>query len=323
MLKLSILIAAGDEALFETTLASVLQNRPADCEIVVVCDEGYSDPYSLAGEVRFLSAPADYDELARLNRGLSDCRASIVHILRCGTEVTEGWTAVATAHFADPHVASVAPLLVAQDGKHVAAAGVDYHRGGKRLVRECQATVDSLGDAPTPILGPTLAAAFYRLSALRTQKEVFCAAVGCELADVDLALRLARGGQRGVFDPRSRVVAGPAIKRGNPLAAAWLAERLFWRHAGGVGRLGALLSHGRLIAAETAMSMVRPLHAGRIIGRAAGIVERLMSGAPATRKHSAGLQPPSRPAGSRLRVDQPANGPGPKRKSRQEAPRAA
>ena len=68
--KLSILIAAHDEALLESSLVSVLQNRPPDCEIIVVNDEGYHDPYALAGEVRFVRTPADTSELDRLNRGV-------------------------------------------------------------------------------------------------------------------------------------------------------------------------------------------------------------------------------------------------------------
>ena len=46
MPRLSIVIpCAQDTAWFESTLASVLQNRPADCEVLVVQPREYDDPY--------------------------------------------------------------------------------------------------------------------------------------------------------------------------------------------------------------------------------------------------------------------------------------
>ena len=84
MPKLSILIAVRDEALLESSLVSVLQNRPPDCEIVVVNEEGYQDPYALAGEVRFVPTPADTSELDRLNRGVRCCQSPLVHICAAG-----------------------------------------------------------------------------------------------------------------------------------------------------------------------------------------------------------------------------------------------
>ena len=55
--RLSIVIPAlaSVEAL-ERTLVSVLEKRPADCEIIVVLNTSYDDPYQLTDEVHFASA---------------------------------------------------------------------------------------------------------------------------------------------------------------------------------------------------------------------------------------------------------------------------
>ena len=59
MTRLSIIIPVlGHSTRLDDTLVSVLENRPANCEIIVVHTEPYDDPYDLAGEVRFLEARA-------------------------------------------------------------------------------------------------------------------------------------------------------------------------------------------------------------------------------------------------------------------------
>ena len=58
MPRLAIIISAvGSIEALENTLVSVLENRPADCDVVVVHSKPYSDPYELKNEVRFVSAP--------------------------------------------------------------------------------------------------------------------------------------------------------------------------------------------------------------------------------------------------------------------------
>ena len=50
------------------------------------------------------------------------------------------------------------------------------------------------------VLGPCLAAAFYRVEAIRAVGGGLCRAVGSELADVDVALALKQAGYRAVFE---------------------------------------------------------------------------------------------------------------------------
>ena len=58
MPRLSIVIPVlGNLDRLEDTLVSVLANRPADCQVVVVLDQPYADPYDLKDEVQFIELP--------------------------------------------------------------------------------------------------------------------------------------------------------------------------------------------------------------------------------------------------------------------------
>ncbi|MBI2824642.1 MAG: hypothetical protein HYX69_08155 [Planctomycetia bacterium] len=275
MLKLSIIIPADDQQLMETSLVSILQNRPRDCEIVVVQNEGYQDPYDLAGEVAFVPVPPASSRLARIERGLAACRAPVVHVLACGAEVVEGWTEPALGHFRDRAVAAVAPLVLARDQARVASTGLAYGRGGVRV--ECRRGEPAAAIPPeaVPVLGPALGAAFYRRSALQALVNPLSEIVGDRWADVDLALRLTRAGHICLFEPRSRVVAAPNSPEHSSFSDGWFAERLFWRHAKEQGLARSAIGHLAVVTAELVRAAVRPWEVGRVIGRIAGTMEWL------------------------------------------------
>src|SRR4029079_2160236 len=93
--RLSIIIPClGGGAEFDGTLVSVLQNRPADCEVLVAHSEPYDDPYDLRGEVHFIEVPAA-SLVERLTDALDAASGEIVHIIGCGLEARESWTAPA------------------------------------------------------------------------------------------------------------------------------------------------------------------------------------------------------------------------------------
>ena len=69
MSRLAIVIsAAGNVESLEATLLSVLENKPADCQIIVALNEAYSDPYDLKDEVRFVTSRAGAGPIECLNR---------------------------------------------------------------------------------------------------------------------------------------------------------------------------------------------------------------------------------------------------------------
>jgi hypothetical protein len=256
---------AHQTAALETTLVSVLENRPAGCEIIVVHNRPYADPYALADEVRFVEHPgAGLAACATLGIQLSE--APIVHVLAAGLEVEEGWTEAALRHFSNPEVAAVAPVIRdANNPMQVIAAGVAYHCGGSRLI--CTAAPDA--DAPRlKPLGPTIDAGFYRKSALKTLGDGLPTNLGDQLADVDLALGLRYAGFESVVEPKSAVYAQRLVGGDRSGFRAGLhAERLFLRNLPTTGWLPAFLMHPMAVIKELARSVPNGSTLTQIAGR--------------------------------------------------------
>ena len=115
----------------EDTLVSVLENRPEGCQIVVVLNGPYEDPYDLKDEVCFVQAGAGAGFAESVNAGIAASQAEILHILTSGVEVTSGWADAAMACFADARAAAVAPLVLdRQRPERVVSAGLTYRVGG-------------------------------------------------------------------------------------------------------------------------------------------------------------------------------------------------
>jgi hypothetical protein len=267
--RLSIVVpATSNPESLEKTLVSVLENRPADCELIVVLAHAYDDPYDLAGEVEFVEAGPQlrWDECA--NAGLARSRADVVHFLSAGAVVSVGWAELAMSHFDDVHVAAVSPVVRSSSSPFDTVLGVHFRRGGwRRIVR-----ASTRSDERPPILGPVQVAGFYRREALQLAGGFCCHTA--DAADVDLGLTLARLGYCAAIEPRSVVIAldGPlaacsAFRRGLEL------ERVFWRHVRSQGVLGSLAAHAMVALAETASVVVRPSHVLRLAGRLVGAIE--------------------------------------------------
>ena len=271
MIQLSIVIPkSAGAAQFEETLASVLGNRPDNCEVVVVTAGQYDDPYDLADEVDFVEAEPEAGLLDLINAGFRHARGEIVHLLLCSAEVQEGWTKPALLQFKDASVGSVAPLvLLSHDKECVASAGIRIGRGHTKLLA---AAGQRLGDDPpfdAPIAGPTLAAAFYRRQAI-SQVHGVDPAVGPVLADLDLSLSLARLGYATRFEPTCRVwSAVPDCQYGGGFSQAQFRERLFWRHC---SSLTSLLWHAVLVSGEFLWNVPRGRALSTLTGRLCGML---------------------------------------------------
>ena len=291
MSRLSILIPyLGKPKLLEETLVSVLENRPEDSEVLVVLGRHYDDPYDLGDEIRFLPGQERTGLAGCLNLGFRMSRAEIVHVLLCGTEVSEGWADGAIDHFADPRVACVAPLLVdSQDRARVLAAGVSYHPGG-RMQLLGQTNMGAL--RPTDVLGPHPAAAFYRKAAVE-YAGWFDTQAGDRLAMLDLALAFEHVKFRTVLEPRCQVRLLPGSRDGSgAFRQALDAERFFWRWAASRGWLRSLALHAVTVLGEGCRTLTSPSiaawTAGRLFGcgaigshrRCRSRLQRVMSGIP-------------------------------------------
>jgi hypothetical protein len=242
-----IIPVVGNTEGLEATLVSVLERRPDGCEVLVVLNIPYHDPYGLQGEIQILQASPDAGLVECINRGISATNAPIVHILAAGYEVETGWIERAQVHFEDPRVAAVTPVVHDRNERErILTAGVRCGRGGKRIVRQQMPASEELATT-----GPTLQAAFYRKAAL----EAFGGLpkdVGNELADVDLAASLLRAKWLFKFEADCRISGSsiPAHQHGG-FSSGVTAERFYWRHLTESGGISGLPAHWLTAIAET------------------------------------------------------------------------
>jgi GT2 family glycosyltransferase len=274
VLRLSIVIPVlGDQKPLDDTLLSVLENRPANCELLVVHNQPYSDPYELAGEVQFIEAPRSAGFAECVNLGVSACRAPVVHVLACGVEVRAGWANAALRHFRDPEVASVAPLIVHRDNdRAVVSAGLGYRAEGVAWRLAEGRTPDQVGESPEELCGPDALAAFYRRSAVESVGRFSPSAIDV-LAATDMALSLRQAGFRCIVEPKSLGQVDAAMVRSRPsFRHGCNTERLFWRWASAHGRVQSLAAHAALVAGECVIGLWRPSMLMQLAGRAVGAI---------------------------------------------------
>lgn len=268
--RLSIVIPAFDAASLEDTLVSVLENRPADCEIIAVLTVAYADPWSIGDEVRFVQAPAGATVVDCVNVGMASSAAEIVHVLRAGWRATDGWADAAIERFTDSDVTAVVPLTVAAgDRGRVVAAGVRRTTGGRSMVntparRDQQVSTFAAASVAAPA-APALEAGFWRVDALPASG--FSKACGDRLAAADMAAAVACMGDTVVVEPACLVVEGPVTPRGSAFNEGMHAERLFWRSLAGEQPIAALVAHGLEVvrhALAVAPLGTLPMLAGRL-----------------------------------------------------------
>lgn len=267
---LSIIIPhVGSTGPLENTLASVLQNRPADCEILLVHPGTYEDPYDLAGEVRFVETAAGSSLADSLNVALQTAAGEYVHLIFPGVEVQESWCDDAIARFADPKIASVCPLILKRETPNVIAeAGVRLNRLGNRRTVGAGAKHRFSKIAKLKPTGPSLAAAFYRRDALK-QVGWLATDVGSDLADIDAALSLKQAGYKCCLEPQATLWLVEKLEDNHSasLAGARGSERMIWRHAPIRGVRRTVLSRFFLVTALLFCGLVRPKLLKQSLGR--------------------------------------------------------
>ncbi len=125
--RLSIIVPhIFDETSLETTLLSVLENRPQGSELLVAHAGNYRDPYQLdRDEIRLIEAPAGSTLVELLNFASSEACGSILHTLLPSCIVESNWTAPAVAWFQDSTIGTVSPSVSITNGKHANYAGLD------------------------------------------------------------------------------------------------------------------------------------------------------------------------------------------------------
>ncbi|HVX10105.1 MAG TPA: glycosyltransferase [Pirellulales bacterium] len=283
MPRLSIIIPAlGDWESLETTLVSVLQNRPPRSEVVVVLNQTYDDPYDLEGEVRFVEVPVKASVGRRraglvelVNAGLAAAHSEMLHVLSCGATVADGWTEAPLRHFGNPRVAAVAPLVLdVQNPNQILTAGCTWSRGGGARSFGRGLRADTTISAGPNWIGPELVAGFYRRATLASVAGLD-GTLPPELAAVDLNLQLLAAGGHTVLETACQIaLESSALRPCRSWTQGWQGERLFWRYAGRRGLMRDLSAHAWLVATETLRYFGRPSGLARALGRVLGACDR-------------------------------------------------
>lgn len=242
--RLSIIIPyLGSASRLEDTLVSVLENRPSACEILVIHDGSYGDRYEICDEVEFIVDDEATSFVDSVNIGIEESDAPIVHLLKPGALVSDGWVEPALNQFDDPHVASVAPLLLQEaQPDTIHTAGVQFGYGGSRKLPLRNQRLSARRPPRATILGPSACAAFYRRDAVE-QAGFLPLALGESSADLDLACTLQHLGHRSLLEIGSRVYWRPEDTSRSAFAEGRQLERLFWRQTREFGLMRGLVYH--------------------------------------------------------------------------------
>jgi hypothetical protein len=208
--RLSIVVPYDrDEAAFETTLVSVLENRPEFCEVIVSHDGQYQDPFDLGDEVRFVVAPSG-DSMSLIRAAISASLGRIVHVMQGGVRATENWVDEPLSMFEQSDLGCVAPVIrdLTVGGKIVAAGWRDA--GGRLQQPLANGSENPTRHQVASVQGAFLAASFWRRNVIEglleipitTQQGAF---------DYVLATALQRAGWRCRLASSSDVIGSPKM----------------------------------------------------------------------------------------------------------------
>ncbi|MCL4202442.1 MAG: hypothetical protein KJ000_08095 [Pirellulaceae bacterium] len=277
MYRLSIIVPLlGDPQLFEDTLVSVLQNRPASCEVLVVHPGRYEDPYNLSDEVAFVPIARNADAIQAVNAGLQAARGEIVHLLQPGILAEEGWTSGALKRFCDREIAAIAPLVLdAGDKERILSAGLRFSVAGRRIVHGAGMRLSrAKRTLRRTIVGPARMAAFYRRSVV-VALGGFCPQAGPWFADIDLGLSMHRLGFRCAIEPEA-VLTATSTEFDAPcqFETGRCAERVFWRHRDQLGGAITLPAHAAHVLASVLVRPHRIAAYAQLAGRLLAAFER-------------------------------------------------
>lgn len=186
---------------FEDTLASVLQHRNHDCEVVVTHDGGYDDPFSLGDEVRFVESSSDR-LMDQLRSGAAAAHGRFVNVLTDGCRATDGWADAAMEAFDKQAIAFVTPVVCDPVTREPIHTG--WVSGS---ASPCQ---PSLRDSQSNVSGQSgafLNASFWRRDVLRASLDAYR---GNDMAEASVVLSqtvLENGSCMGIAD-KSWVISG-------------------------------------------------------------------------------------------------------------------
>jgi GT2 family glycosyltransferase len=287
---LSVVIPAHNRAdLLRLCLASVVRHAPDGAEVLVVDDASpdriVSDTAAAFG-ARVLRLERRGGFCAAANAGLGAAAAPVVELLNDDTEVSPGWADVALAHFDDPSVGAVAPLVLCRPSTDttplVDSAGDRYFVGGVAGKRGRGRPLGPAFLQGGDVFGASASSAFYRRD-LVLRLGGFPPEFGAYFEDVDLSFRLHWAGARVYYEPCSRVWHRGSASYGPPESELLECqsrneELVFWRNLPTGALLRALPQHAAVLAGKAwrrwREGNLLPFLRGRLraLGEAAAVV---------------------------------------------------
>lgn len=158
MPRLSIIVPhRQDDLRLEATLISILENRPSDCEVIVVHDGTYRDPYQLRDEVVFVEEDQGCSPVRLINAGLMAACSPIVNVVLDGARIDKGWSERPMDILDDCGIASVAVSILDRDSRHTGIIPLTRAKTQGLMRGAVDQTRSSTGAA-----GPALSCGFYR-----------------------------------------------------------------------------------------------------------------------------------------------------------------
>ncbi len=198
--RLSIIVPhISDETSLESTILSVLENRPQGSELLVVHAGNYDDPYKLdSDEIRLIETPPGTELVELVNIASSEACGAILHTLLPGSCVEANWTAPGMAWFQDSTIGAVSPSVIANDGRNTTYAGLDPHslprRSWCQRIRRGEEAVASM------------CGGFYRRQTIQALGGWMPSSLR-EGAEAEMALAMHVLSMRGIAEPESRLSA--------------------------------------------------------------------------------------------------------------------
>ncbi len=264
--RLSIVVPhLGNDARFEDSLVSVLENRPADAEVCVVHDGRYDDPFELGDEVRFITSPGP--SLPEMIAAAADrVFGRFVHVIADGVRASEGWADAGLELFEHEDAGVVAPIARSVVNDKITAAG--WTSTARSVVAPLAAMKPSLGrrDAAA-IRGACLTASFWRRNELRcvTEKFVTTNAVAAQYVWPKL---LSQAGWRCVVADQSFVIADESMLGMSPSFSQGATLRSLARQFSGDSLVGSAMAVGF----SGVLHIAQPRAWGRILGEATSLL---------------------------------------------------
>lgn len=217
MPRLSIIVPCVNRlAELEDTLVSVLENRPRDCEILVVHDGSYDDPYDLGGDEVELVVSEESSVVGMIQAGACAAHAGIVQVLLPGMVVPAGWTDGVLSTFQEAEVASVSSGIDSISDQ-AAAYGIDAQWLPRRtVIHRVRAHRE---------VAPLIAGSFFRRRVLLAL-DGFYPFPSLEASEVEFGLALKALGYRHEVLDANPVVQAPSLESTANYASGFTAGQL-------------------------------------------------------------------------------------------------